>query len=31
MVFFGVTFHDRAADRKEEPVSSETSGMKVAP
>jgi nucleoside transporter len=31
MVFFGVTFHDRAADRKEEPVSSETSGMKVGP
>ena len=31
MVFFGLTFHDRAADRKEESVSAERSKMEVGP
>jgi hypothetical protein len=31
MVFFGVAFHDRAADRKEEPVSAETSRLEAGP
>ena len=31
MVFFGLAFNDRAADRKEEPVSAERSKMEVGP